>query len=114
MFFSSILCSFCLFFFYLISLRLSFFFFFFFNDPAPPEFSPLPLHDPLPIPGSRGGRPPSSTVVSCSPAITCAFVTTTPASATQPEPSMASPQAVPMTRTTPREAALIEIGRAHV
>src|SRR5260370_804136 len=25
------------------------FFFFFFNDPAPPEFSPLPLHAPLPI-----------------------------------------------------------------
>src|SRR2546430_1622394 len=23
--------------------------FFFFNNPAPPEFSPLPLHDPLPI-----------------------------------------------------------------
>src|SRR3989338_6765815 len=23
--------------------------FFFFNDPAPPEFSPLPLHDALPI-----------------------------------------------------------------
>src|ERR1035438_6925563 len=28
------------------SLCLSFFFF---NDPAPPEISPLPLHDPLPI-----------------------------------------------------------------
>src|SRR2546425_11538772 len=26
-----------------------FFFFFFLNDPAPPEISPLPLHDPLPI-----------------------------------------------------------------
>src|SRR2546430_14268190 len=25
------------------------FFFFFFNDPAPPEISPLPLHDALPI-----------------------------------------------------------------
>src|SRR2546422_627516 len=24
-------------------------FFFFLNDTAPPEFSPLPLHDPLPI-----------------------------------------------------------------
>src|ERR1022692_2633574 len=24
-------------------------FFFFFNDRAPPEISPLPLHDPLPI-----------------------------------------------------------------
>src|SRR2546430_11432818 len=34
------------------------FFFFFFNDPAPPEISPLPLHDALPIstspPASRG------------------------------------------------------------
>src|SRR5258707_1917448 len=28
------------------ALRL---FFFFFNDPAPPEFYPLPLHDALPI-----------------------------------------------------------------
>src|SRR2546425_4444580 len=26
-------------------------FFFFFNDPAPPEISPLPLHDALPISG---------------------------------------------------------------
>src|SRR2546427_10268259 len=25
-------------------------FFFFFNDPPTPEISPLPLHDPLPIP----------------------------------------------------------------
>src|SRR5256885_7055667 len=30
-------------------------FFFFFKDPAPPEFSPLPLHDALPI--SCGGSP---------------------------------------------------------
>src|SRR5256886_4112306 len=29
--------------------RLISYFFFFFNDPAPPEISPLPLHDPLPI-----------------------------------------------------------------
>src|SRR5256885_14661232 len=28
------------------------FFFFFFNDPAPPEFYPLSLHDALPIPVS--------------------------------------------------------------
>src|SRR5256885_6455150 len=28
---------------------LCFFFFFFLNDPAPPEISPLPLHDALPI-----------------------------------------------------------------
>src|SRR2546429_6670151 len=33
----------------MISLPL-FFFFFFLNDPAPTEFSPLPLHDPLPTP----------------------------------------------------------------
>src|ERR1041385_7091004 len=32
-------------------LRLVYFFlfFFFFNDPAPPEISPFPLHDALPI-----------------------------------------------------------------
>src|SRR5256885_1155789 len=30
-------------------------FFFFFKDPAPPEFSPLPLHDALPFP--CGGSP---------------------------------------------------------
>src|SRR2546425_5064749 len=32
-----------------------FLFFFFFNDPAPPEISPLPLHDPLPI-GERAAQ----------------------------------------------------------
>src|SRR5256885_13276188 len=30
--------------------------FFFLNDPAPPEFSPFPLHDALPI-SARRGRP---------------------------------------------------------
>src|SRR2546430_13136057 len=30
-------------------LAFLFFFFFFLNDPAPPEISPLPLHDALPI-----------------------------------------------------------------
>src|SRR2546421_4302854 len=30
-------------------LVIHFFSFFFFNDPAPPEISPLPLHDALPI-----------------------------------------------------------------
>src|SRR2546430_1740855 len=34
-------------------------FFFFFNDPAPPEISPLPLHDALPIP-SRAAFPAAS------------------------------------------------------
>ena len=34
------------------------------------------------------------------PATTCAFVTTRPGPATQPEPSIPSPQAVPTTRTT--------------
>src|SRR3954462_8008935 len=34
--------------------------FFFFNEPAPPEISPLPLHDPLPIsvPCARTQRQP--------------------------------------------------------
>src|SRR5260370_41250762 len=41
-------------FFFLFIIILFIFFFFFFNDPAPPEISPLPLHDALPI--SR--RPP--------------------------------------------------------
>src|SRR5256885_7184933 len=41
--------------FFLFSTLPSFFFFFFFlNDPAPPEISPLPLHDALPI--SAGGE----------------------------------------------------------
>src|SRR5256885_15050480 len=48
-----VLFYFLLFFFF---LRLtSFFSFFFFNDPAPPEISPLPLPDALPI--SAGARP---------------------------------------------------------
>ena len=52
-----------------------------------------------------GNSPPTSTVVSCSPATTCALVSTSPGRATHPEPSMARPQAVPSTRTTLREAA---------
>src|SRR5256886_2224511 len=43
----------CIFFYFIcffLIIHLSFFFFFFFlNDPAPPEISPFPLHDPLPI-----------------------------------------------------------------
>src|SRR2546429_7715086 len=37
-----------------ILVVLAFFFFFFFNDPAPPEISPLSLHDALPISASQG------------------------------------------------------------
>src|SRR5256885_10215168 len=37
----------------LTTQHLRSFFFFFFNDPAPPEISPLPLHDALPIFGFR-------------------------------------------------------------
>src|SRR5256886_13216828 len=33
--------------------------FFFLNDPPPPEFSPLPLHAPLPTP-QTSGRPPAN------------------------------------------------------
>src|SRR5256885_460856 len=36
-------------FFFLISILPLLFFFFFFNYPAPPEFSPFPLHAALPI-----------------------------------------------------------------
>src|SRR2546422_11763076 len=32
-----------------IYIHISYFFFFFLNDPATPEFYPLPLHDALPI-----------------------------------------------------------------
>src|SRR2546428_11904579 len=47
-------------------VKLSTFFFFFLNDPAPPEFYPLPLHDAFPILGvtavsvvvGRDGEPP--------------------------------------------------------
>src|SRR2546426_9966144 len=42
----------CIYFFYFLSPITCpplFFFFFFLNDPPPPEFSPLPLHDALPI-----------------------------------------------------------------
>ncbi len=50
--------------------------------------------------GRPGSRPPSSTVVSSSPATTCAFVTTRPGAATQPEPATPSPHALPRTFTT--------------
>src|SRR6185437_14458797 len=50
--------------------------------------------------------PPASTVVSPSPATTCALVTISPGAAAHPEPSIARPHAVPSTRTTLREAAL--------
>src|SRR5258708_2985496 len=43
------LLSLYLYFFLLIIVTRQFSFFFFFNDPAPPEFSPLPLHAALPI-----------------------------------------------------------------
>ena len=46
--------------------------------------------------------------MSSSPATTWALVTTRPGAATQPEPSIPSPQAVPRTRTTERA------GRHHV
>src|SRR5947208_17021136 len=51
---------------------------------------------------SAGSVVPASvvTLVSVSPATTCAAVTTSPGRATQPLPSIPSPQAVPSTRTT--------------
>src|SRR2546422_10841882 len=65
--------------------QILFFFFFFFNEPPPPEFYPLPLHAPLPIPGScrpsrsshatacqetpRGGSSPPSSWGSASSAV---------------------------------------------
>ena len=56
-------------------------------------------------PPARSRAPPTSTVVSLSPATTCALVTTRSGAATQPEPSIARPQAVPSTRTTLRRGA---------
>ena len=53
-----------------------------------------------PSPRRSGGSPATSTTVSCSPATTCAFVSTSPGATTQPEPSMPRPHAVPTTRTT--------------
>ena len=50
--------------------------------------------------GSPGGRPPTWTAVSLSPATTCALVTTRPGATTQPLPSIPRPHAVPTTRTT--------------
>ena len=47
-------------------------------------------------------RPSGSTRVSSWPATTCALVTTTPGSATQPEPSTPTPHAVPRIFTTAR------------
>src|SRR2546430_271576 len=49
----------------LIFTHSSSFFFFFFNNPAPPEFSPLPLHAPLPISPRR--LPGVACVVSSAP-----------------------------------------------
>src|SRR5256714_6035704 len=51
---------FFLFFFIYLFITLHFFIFFFFNDPAPPEFSPLPLHAALPIWCTRRSRRSSS------------------------------------------------------
>ena len=57
--------------------------------------------------GRRAGRRRSGRrAASSTPATTCAFVTTSPSPATQPEPSMPSPQAVPTTRTTLSAAAV--------
>src|SRR2546422_6522863 len=51
-------CSHC--FFLVRNLRASTCFFFFLNDPAPPEISPFPLPDPLPIPRLRAQQPVGS------------------------------------------------------
>ena len=57
--------------------------------------------------GPRGGRRRCDRrEESSTPATTCAFVTTSPGPATQPEPSIPSPQASPTTRTTLSAAAL--------
>src|SRR2546421_2293310 len=47
---------FCIVIFVSLTCHFEFFLFFFFNDPAPPEISPLSLHDALPIFPSRSPR----------------------------------------------------------
>ena len=66
---------------------------------------------PASRPGSRS-EPAGVTVVSLSPATTCALVTTRPGAAIQPDPSTPRPQAVPSTRTTPALAAWTSGSRA--
>src|SRR2546430_398988 len=51
-------------------------FFFFFNDPAPPEISPLPLHDPLPISPPWAGRNSRLHIIGVSVSDTTAETTT--------------------------------------
>ena len=53
----------------------------------------------------RCGRRAASSI----PATTCAFVTTRPGAATQPEPSIPSPHAFPITRTTLSAASLTPV-----
>src|SRR3989441_6122274 len=48
---------------HLYTLSLPSFFFFFFNDPAPPEISPLSLHDALPILARPSARSSSAWTV---------------------------------------------------
>src|SRR5258708_39890865 len=87
-------------------------FFFFFNDTAPPEISPLPLHDALPIcsAGSRPWAPPPC----CAPRPHWPrHAPARPAgcAASRQACSTASP---PRSRTTSPRAATPQIGRAHV
>src|SRR5256886_1311006 len=57
--------------FFFLLLFFLFFFFFFFNNPAPPEISPLPLHDPFPISPAGGRRSPPASLPSRAPPSRC-------------------------------------------
>src|SRR2546425_10768758 len=51
---------------FLLSIPILFFFFFL-NDTAPPEISPLPHHDPLPIKGEKPAQTPAPNAPTTAP-----------------------------------------------
>src|SRR2546429_7806148 len=89
-------------------------FFFFFNDPAPPDISPLPLHDALPIfsPPFRPAVPPRRSFVTAGPAPEVTEGSGTDRAAPpRGAPGRRCPLAAP--DLLPRRI-LEKIGRAHV
>src|SRR2546421_221149 len=95
------------------------FFFFFFNDPAPPEISPLPLHDALPISvilPRRESRPRMRRICwrTCrSPARRWSPIPNTRLSS-QCSRARSTSRSCPAARCFCTSASKCEIGRAHV
>src|SRR5256885_17133938 len=88
-------------------------FFFFFNDPAPPKFYPLPLHDALPISTQRRHRSPRPSGPERTPNRPAE---TAPPAVASAQPS-GSARAPPSWRTRPagrQGPGMPQIGRAHV